>query len=167
VEAHNARLTPMHLKEVETPNGLTARDISSIQVLLDLIGAGAKLHSGAVMALVHILVDVLDRFDRGDGLDINVAAVLPDEIPRVADNPAIVNSFATDCICDASVRASGAGVGVLRNRGGFPKGLGKAFGTGAIDDARSVTVVVVCTTGSVNHELLNEGKELIIKEGEL
>jgi hypothetical protein len=113
LKVHDTGLALMHLKKVETPNGLTGRDVSSIQVLLDLIVTGAKLHGGAVMALVHILVDVLDSFDRGDGLDVNVAAVLPDEIPGVADDPAIVNLLALDSIGLASVRAPGAGIRIL------------------------------------------------------
>jgi hypothetical protein len=96
MKVHNTGVTLMHLKHVDTPKGLAARDISGIQVLLDLIHTGAKLHGGAVMTLVHILEDVLDCFDRGNGLDIDMAAVLPDEIPRVADDPAIVNLLPID-----------------------------------------------------------------------
>jgi hypothetical protein len=63
LEAQNTELMLLHLKEVKPPAGLTAGDISGIQVLLDLILTGAKLHGGAVVALVHILGDVLDCFD--------------------------------------------------------------------------------------------------------
>ena len=42
-----------------------------------------------------------------------VAAVLPDEIPGVADNPVIVDLLAIDSIGEASVRVSGAGIGIL------------------------------------------------------
>jgi hypothetical protein len=113
LKVHNTGQALMHLKKVETPNGLAGRDISSIQVLADLILTGVELHGGAVVALVHILVDVLDGFDRGDGLNINMAAVLPDKIPGVADDPAIVDLLAIDSIGEASVRASGAGIGIL------------------------------------------------------
>jgi len=53
----------LDFKEVKTPVCLTAADIASIQVKLNLIMSLAKLHGGAIVALVHILVDVLDSFD--------------------------------------------------------------------------------------------------------
>ena len=53
----------LNLKEVKAPVCLTAADIVRIQVMLDLIMGIAKLHSGAIMALVHILVDILDSFN--------------------------------------------------------------------------------------------------------
>ena len=102
-------------------------------VLLDLILAGAKLHGGAVMALVHILVDVLDCFDRGNGLNIDVAAVLPDEIPGVADNPAIVNLEPSNCVGLASVSTPGACIRVICDSGVLPEGFGKALAATAID----------------------------------
>jgi hypothetical protein len=62
------------------PQSFTAADITCIQILLDLISASAKLHSGAIMALVHIFVDVLDSLDRSNRLHIDMAPVLPDKI---------------------------------------------------------------------------------------
>ena len=53
----------LNLKEVKAPVCLTAANIARIQVVLDLIMSSAKLHGGTIMALVHILEDVLDSFD--------------------------------------------------------------------------------------------------------
>jgi hypothetical protein len=135
LEVQNTGLMVLHLKEVKPPAGLAAADISGIQVLLDLICTGAKLHGGAVMALVHILVDVLDCLDRGDGLNIEMAAVLPDEIPGVADDPAIVNLKPPNCMGLASVCALGACIRVISDSGVLPEGFGKALAAAAIDHA--------------------------------
>jgi hypothetical protein len=80
----------LDFKEVKAPVCLTAANIACIQVKLDLILGSAKLHSGAVMALVDILVDVLDSLDRGNRLHIDMAPVLPDKILAMTDNPSIV-----------------------------------------------------------------------------
>ena len=59
----NAGLMILDLKEIKAPVCLIAANIMCIQVVLDLIMSSAKLHSGVVMALIHILVDVLDSFN--------------------------------------------------------------------------------------------------------
>jgi hypothetical protein len=86
---------------------------SGIQILLNLIPTGVKLHGGAIMALVHILIDVLDCFNRGDKLYIIVAAILLNKIREVADHPSIVNLKFVNCISLESVGALGACVRVL------------------------------------------------------
>ena len=63
LKAQNTGIMILDFKKVEAPVGFTAADIARIQVMLDLIMGSAKLHCGAVMALVDILVDVLDCFD--------------------------------------------------------------------------------------------------------
>jgi hypothetical protein len=62
-KTQNARLMILDLKEVKTPVCLTAADVARIQVKLDLILGGAKLHGSTIVALVHILENVLDGFD--------------------------------------------------------------------------------------------------------
>src|ERR1700724_281151 len=69
----------MHLISHQTPKSLALRDVACIQIELDLILTLAKLHSGTVMALVDILVDVLDASDRADALDVDMAAILPEQ----------------------------------------------------------------------------------------
>ena len=59
----NPGLMLLDIKKVETPASFIAANIAHIQVQLDLILGSAKLHNGAVMALVNILVDILDHFD--------------------------------------------------------------------------------------------------------
>jgi hypothetical protein len=56
----NTRLMILNFKKVKPPVCLIAANIACIQIELDLILGSAKLHGGFVMALVHILVNVLD-----------------------------------------------------------------------------------------------------------
>jgi hypothetical protein len=86
----------LHVKEIEAPQSLTAADITCIQILLDLILASAKLYGGSIMALVHILIDILDSLERGNRLHIDMAPVLPQKIGRVADNPLVID---IDILC--------------------------------------------------------------------
>ena len=113
LKAHYAGPMVLHLKEVETPSSLTAGQISSIQVLLELICTGAKLHGGTIMALVHILVNILEGFDGDNRLNVNMAAVLPDEILGVADHSLIVDMHTTNNASLPSVRSPGVGVTVI------------------------------------------------------
>ena len=64
MKANNGRDMLLHVKEIQAPKSLTVAHIVCIQILLDLIIEGAKFHSGPVMALVHIFVDVFDGLDR-------------------------------------------------------------------------------------------------------
>jgi hypothetical protein len=59
------------------------------------------------MALVDILVDVFDGLDRCNGLEIDMATILPDEIGAVCDNPAIVNLPSMNLMCLSSVLVPG------------------------------------------------------------
>jgi hypothetical protein len=63
LKAQNTGQMILDLKEIKAPVCLTAADIACIQVVLDLIMSSAKLHGGAIMALVDILVDILDSFN--------------------------------------------------------------------------------------------------------
>jgi hypothetical protein len=105
---------PLQLKKVKPPVGLATGDISGIQVLLDFIPTGAKLHGGAIMALVHILVNIFECFDGGDRLYIDVAAILPDKIWGVADHPSIVNlHIIFDSMSPKGIASPGACIRVL------------------------------------------------------
>jgi hypothetical protein len=135
-KTQNTRFIILDFKKVKMPVGLIATNIACIQVKLDLILGSAKLHSGMIMALVDKLVDVLDSFDRGNGLHIDMTPVLPDEILAVTDNPSVV-----DLMCSVSlsclnvlpcVMTSCPGIGVFSNAGVLKKRLGKSFGACAI-----------------------------------
>jgi hypothetical protein len=117
----------------ETPCALTAGDVASIQVLLDLIPASAKLHGNTIVAFVDIFVDVLQGLDGGNDFDIDVAAVLPQEIGIVSDDPAIVHLLSFEQKSLASVTTSAACIGILRNGGVISEGFGKAFGAFAVN----------------------------------
>jgi hypothetical protein len=139
----------LHLKEIKMPSSFTARDVSGIQVLLNLILTSAKLHGGAVVTLVHIFINVLDRFDGGDGLHIDMAAILPDEESRVTDYPAIVDMLPFDEVSLASVGVPGACIIIFSNRSMLPKRLGEAFRAFAINHARCLGVLSAARI--VNH----------------
>jgi len=106
LKANNIWRGTMHDKVKKMPKGLTGRDKASIKILFDLILACPKLHSNTIMALVDILVDVLQGFDGGDALDIDVAMVLPYQISTVSHNPAIINLLSPDLKCLSSVTVS-------------------------------------------------------------
>jgi len=58
------------------------------------------------MALVDVFEDVLDSLDRANGFNIDVAALLVDEICAVGDNPLIIDLLSPDLMCLASVTTS-------------------------------------------------------------
>ena len=89
-----------------------------------------------------------------------MAAILPDEIFRVADNPLVVNLLSSNLISMASIRAPGAHIRVFCDGGLCSKRLRKALGTSALDHAGCIRIV--STTGLVNHELLDQLKQLRI-----
>ena len=62
-KVQNTGLMILNLKEIKVSGCLIAANKMRIQIVLDLILSSVKLHSGTIMALVHILVDVLDGFD--------------------------------------------------------------------------------------------------------
>jgi hypothetical protein len=131
IKAQDTWFMVMHLKEIETPACFTATDVSGIQVLLDLINTGAKLHGGAVMTLVDILVNIFDGLDRHNRLYIDVASVLPDEILAMANDPSIVQVMLSNLNSLASVGAPSPCIRVISDCGMLPKGLRKPLSTGA------------------------------------
>ena len=60
LKVHNTGDMLLHVKSIKPPHSLTAADIVCIKVKLNLIPASLKLHSGAIMAFIHILIDVFD-----------------------------------------------------------------------------------------------------------
>ena len=168
MKAQDTGLMLLNLKEVKTPGCLTATDVARIQVKLDLILGSAKLHSGAIMTLVHIIKDVLDSLDRGNGLHIDVTPVLPDEILAMTDNPSIVNLVLvrwTGADDLASVQTSCPCIRVISNGGMLSKLLRKAFDTGTILHARGIFPLM--TIGTMDHELFDELKQLRMVCGKL
>src|ERR1700679_209979 len=156
-KAQDTGLIVLHLKEVKPPVCLTAANVTRIQVMLDLIMGSAKLHGGTVMALVHILVDVLDSFDRGNRLHINVTPVLPDEILAVTDDPSVVHLIPALLTCPEglpSVKTPCPGIGVFCDRGALIEGLGKPFGAYTILHAGRLSILI--TARAMNHELFNK-----------
>jgi hypothetical protein len=66
-----------------------------------------------IMALVHILIDVLDSLDRSNRLHIDMAPIPPDEIWGVADDPLIVDLPSLNLQILASVMTPGASIRVF------------------------------------------------------
>jgi len=65
----------VHGELKEMPACLHRPNVATINVVLDLIHI-ANLHSGPVMTLVDILVDVLDCLDRSTDFHIDVTVIL-------------------------------------------------------------------------------------------
>ena len=136
---------------------LTTADVACIQILLDFISTGSKLHGGPIMAFVHILVDVLDGLNGGNGLHIDVTAISPDEVLGVADNPLVGDLLASNFMCLASVGAPCMCIRVISHRGVFPKWLWETLGTFAIDHTGGIRILL--SAGHMNHVLLNKFKK--------
>jgi hypothetical protein len=162
-KAQNTGLMILNLKEIKAPGCLTAANITRIQIVLDLILSSAKLHGGTIVALVHILVDVLDGFDRGNGLHIDVTPVLPDEILAVTDNPSVVNPKPVAWPCKGglpSVETSCPRIGVFSDCGTLIKGLREAFRAHTVLHARGI--LILSTAGTMDHELFDQLKQVRI-----
>jgi hypothetical protein len=125
----------VHGKVEEAPDCLMSGNVAGVQVELDLIVASAKLHGNSIVALVDIFVDVLQGLDGGDDLNVDVTAVLPQEIGIVGNHPAIVDLFPPDLKCLASVATPAGCIGILCDGGVLPEGFGKILGAFAIDPA--------------------------------
>ena len=84
-------------------------------------------------------------------------------IGGMADHPLIVNLLSLNLKRLASIMMSGESIRVFSDCGFSFKGLGKTLGTGAIDHARSIGVLIA--TGSMHHKLLDELQQFIIVSG--
>src|SRR6266446_5613380 len=165
VKAHNSWLMVMHIKEVEAPACFTATDISGIQIELNFIKTGAKLHGGVIMTLVDIFVYIFDGLNRRNRLHIDVASVLPDEILAVANDPSVVKEMSSNLNSLASVGAPSPCIRVISDCGVLSKGLRKPLSTGATLHARWVGVIL--TTGPMDHKLFDELKQVWIANRKL
>src|ERR1700724_3153666 len=94
LKADNVGINCMHLVCHQTPKGLALRDIACIQIELDLVLTLAKLHGGAIKALVDILVDVLDASDRANALHVDVALILPEQKDAEGNDCTIIDLHA-------------------------------------------------------------------------
>src|ERR1700690_126033 len=63
VQTHNMWQLLMHGKLSHAPEGFCRGNITCIKIKFDLILGLAKLHSGAIMAFVDVLVDILYGLD--------------------------------------------------------------------------------------------------------
>lgn len=61
-----------------------------LRLLISLACTWLQLNHADVMALVHILVHVLDGFDGGDNLHIDVAVVAPQQLRVMRHHIAVV-----------------------------------------------------------------------------
>ena len=148
----------MHVKMEEAPEALARRNVVSIEVLFNFIIASAKLHCDVIMAFVDILENVLDSLDRGNRLDVNMAAVLPDEIGTVSEDPTIVDLLSSDLMCASSVPVFVGCIGILRDGCLIPEWLWKVLGALSILHARCISVV--SATGVMNHEHFDQLQQL-------
>src|SRR6202023_1223389 len=149
LKADNVGINCMHLISHQTPKSLALRDVACIQIELDLILTLAKLHSGTVMALVDILVDVLDASDRADALHVDMTAILPEQKDAEGN---IVNFHAVgEGICLFSVTTAEVGIRVIGDGGLVTEWLGKTLG--ALSILHALSSGILWTAGSVDHVL--------------
>jgi hypothetical protein len=64
--------------------------ISCIQIELDFILAGAKLHSSPIMTFVDVFINIFDSLDRSNRLHIDMTLVFPEQPCTVWYNPTVV-----------------------------------------------------------------------------
>jgi hypothetical protein len=91
--------------------------------------------------------------------------VLPDKVFAVTNNPSIVHLIFVSWACSkglASIETSCPGIGIFCNGGVVTEGLWKTFGTGFI--LHTGGLLILCTTGAMDHELLNQFKQLRIPQ---
>jgi hypothetical protein len=114
------------------------------------------------MTLVDILVNILDGLERGSTLHIDVALILPDQIWTIRNHPAVVYihiisanfNFESPSIVTSTIR----GIRVFREGCGMAIRLREVLGALAILHASCLMIIL--TTGGVNHDLCNSSKEL-------
>ena len=143
----------MHVEMVDSPESFTGRHIASIKILFDFILTCPKLHSCAIMAFVHIFVDVLDGFDRGDALNIDVTAIFPNEPWRMWYYPAIVNLFSIDNMFLSIISPPKVSIRVITDSCFISEWFWKAFRALVPIHARRLRILG--TTWIVNHEFFD------------
>jgi len=149
----------MHWKLVCMPASLAGTNITTIDILLDLINnlvtIAIHLESAEVMAFIDVLVNVLDGFNRGTDFNIDVAVVLGSKIRVVGDDTTVVKDM-TLVIC---IGATIIGPGIFRvtiiTKGGLSaKAFWEVLATLSIDHAGSLLCFPsLRTTGTMHHAL--------------
>ena len=89
--------------------------------------------------------------------------VLPDEILAVTDHPSVVHLISALSACRKglpSVETPCPGIRIFFDGGALIKGLGKTFSACTI--LHTGRVLILSTTGTMNHELFDELKQLRI-----
>jgi len=94
-----------------------------------------------------------------------VTPVLPDEILAMTDHPSVVHLISALLNSLASVETPGPCIGVIGDRGVLIEGLGKSFRADTTNHAGRV--LVLSTTGTMDHILLDKLKQLRIIHGKL
>ena len=141
----------LHMEIENMPNTLTGRDILRIKIELNIILTATKLHYSVIMALVDMIVDVFDSFDWCNGLNIDMAAIFPNEIITMCNYPQIINLMTSDLKSLASVTSPEIGIGIIIDCGLIMKGLWKISGTLSTDLVWGISIMVLRTTWSMDH----------------
>jgi hypothetical protein len=116
------------------------------------------------MAFIDIFVDIFDGLDGCNGLHIDVAVIFPQKPWGIRDYPAVVNfSFrnsSTNFEFLSSVSSTEPGIRICIDNCLILEWLGKVFAALVIDNTGGVRIVVLISTWSVNHNRLDQFKEL-------
>jgi hypothetical protein len=153
----------VHLIGHSAPEGLTLSNIAGIQVLLDLILTGAKLHGSAIVALVDVLVDVLDGFDGCNPLNVNVATIFPDEVRTVRHHPAIVDLLSIYLKRSPCITTTKNSIRILRKRSLISEWLWKVLGALLGFGIHTGSSWIMDAAGIVDHELLDQLEKLWLR----
>jgi len=172
-EAVHSRIHRMHIHLQDAVDSLRSGDVAALEVIvdlaLDLVFATGPNETAlsTVVALVHVLMEVLDVADGAADFDVDVAVVLEEEGGIVGDHPLVVDlDGVTTCavgmrLGDSTtvVGAGVDGVGVVADVCLSLQRLGELFGAGLclLVHARRVGVVA-SAAGPVKH-VPGDGRE--------
>lgn len=88
-----------HFETEQTPRSLLTTQVPAVDVSFDLV---VDLYMSAVMTLVHVLKQVLDRFDAGAHLQVDVSPVLEQKETVVRNYVTVVESVVNGSMSSAA-----------------------------------------------------------------
>ena len=87
----------------KSPTCLMSTDIGSIQILFYFIPVLTQLHSGAIMTLVEVLVNILDGAHIEGEFYIDVILYLEEEERGIGNDPSVIHRKTTNFMLYTSV----------------------------------------------------------------
>jgi hypothetical protein len=157
-ETIDRRLFLMHGKLHDVPTTLCRANVTRTYVIDYLIDVLSHSHSGMIVNLVYVLVNVLYGLYGGADLNIDVAIIPGGEIGIIRNDIAVVKGLASGvCICPAIVRPGIFWIAIFTKACLWTKLFGKTLATFAIDHVRCI--IIFRTAGTMHHALCHGGIE--------